>query len=133
MAIASAAKMVLLSGSLGQTVASYLTTLEMTVDDHCCTHSRIHIGSIVIDFIMWSLGVTILIEFDLHFLSGNHTFAYSFYEVLSRRVVFMCSQWDLGCLTGQIKSTLISADAMAASTLRSTGRVGVGLDWIGFV
>ena len=30
----------------------------------------------------------------------------------------------LGCLKGQIKSTLISADATAASTLRPTGRIG---------
>ena len=30
----------------------------------------------------------------------------------------------LGCLKGQIKSTLISANATAASTLRPTGRVG---------
>ena len=43
---------------------------------------------------MWSLSATLLIEFGLGFLSGNHTFAYSFNEVVSCRVVFVCSWWE---------------------------------------
>ena len=70
--------------SLGQAMASYLAILEMMVDD---------LGYVCIDFIMWSLSVTILIEFDLGF-SANHTFAYSFNEVVSFQVIVICSQWE---------------------------------------
>ena len=55
----------------------------MAVDHRCCTHSLVYLGSICIVFIMWFLSATILTEFGLGFLSGNHSFAYSFNEVVS--------------------------------------------------
>ena len=96
----------------------------MAVDDSCNTHSLVYLGSICIDFIMWSFSATILIEFGLGFFSGDHTYAYSILEVVSsgRSRVFLVG--SLVALRGKTKSTLIYADATVASTLRPTGRVG---------
>ena len=71
--------------SLRQAVAS-LTILDLVVGDHCCTHSLFYLGSVCIDFIMWSLSDTILIEFDLGFLSGNFCFLLQWGCVLSGHI-----------------------------------------------
>ena len=56
-------------------------------------HTLVYLESGCIDFIMMSLGVTILTEFDLGFLSGNYTFAHSFNKIVSHRVISPCSWW----------------------------------------
>ena len=66
--------------------ACLLTILEMVVD----------LGSVSVDFIKWPLGVTILIEFDMGFLSGEHTFVHSFNGAVSLRVVPTYSWWKIG-------------------------------------
>ena len=55
----------------GQVMASCLTILKMAVDDHHCSHSVIHLGSVSVDFIMWSLNY-ICVEFSLGSCSGDH-------------------------------------------------------------
>ena len=85
---------VVIQESLGKAAASYLTILEVAVDEHYCTHSLVYLWSVCIDFIMWSLSVTILLKIDLGLLSGTHTFGYSFNEAVSCRIVFVCSQWE---------------------------------------
>ena len=72
--------------SFGQSAAGCRTILEMAVDDRRCPSSLVHFGAISVDFIMWSLCFTKLIELNLGFLSGDHAFTYSFNEVV-------CS-WD---------------------------------------
>ena len=74
--------------SFGQVAASCLTILEMAADDHCCpTLSRLSWIRRV-DFVMWSLPVTILIEFGLGFMSGcnilylSGAFSYDLHERL---------------------------------------------------
>ena len=80
--------------SFGQLAAGCLTILEMVVDDHCCPHSphpfwshqcKHHHGILVLR----------LIEFSLGFLSGDHTFAHSFSEVVSRdrHRAFVVASW----------------------------------------
>ena len=49
---------------------------------------------------MWSLCVMILIELSLGFLSGDHTFAYSFNEVVSLGIIIVRSWWKVGCPHG---------------------------------
>ena len=83
--------------SFGQLAAGCLTILEMAVDDRRCPHSIVHFGAISVNFIMWSLCFTILIEFSLGFFSGVHTFALSFNEVGSLGIVIMRSWWKAGC------------------------------------
>ena len=73
MAVASGAKTVLLSGSLGQLAAGFLTILEMAVYNYRCPHSLVKFGAISINCIVWSLWPVILIELSLGFLSGGHT------------------------------------------------------------
>ena len=63
--------------SFGQLAAGCLTILEMGVDDRRCPHFLIHFGAISVDFIIWSLCFTILIELSLGFLSGDHAFTSS--------------------------------------------------------
>ena len=82
--------------SFGQLEASCLTILEMAVDDHHCPESLLYLGSICIDFIVSSLSVMILFEFDLGFLSGNHTFAHSFNEVVFHWVILAYTWWEAG-------------------------------------
>ena len=60
--------------SFGQLAAGRLTIMEMAVDDRCCPHSLVHFGAISVNFIMWSLCFTKLIELSLGFLSGDHAF-----------------------------------------------------------
>ena len=60
--------------SFGQLAVGCLTILEMAVDDRRCPYSLVHFGAISIDFIMWSLCFTILIELSLGFLSGDLMF-----------------------------------------------------------
>ena len=82
--------------SFGQLAARCLTILEMAIDDRCCPHSLIHFGAISLDFIMWSLCFMILTELSLGLLSGDHTFVYSFNEVVSLGIIIMCSWWKVG-------------------------------------
>ena len=79
-----------------QLAAGCLTILEMLVDDCRCPHSLIHFEAISVNFIMWSLCFTILTEFSLGFLSGDHTCAHSFNEV-SLGIVIVCSWLKAGC------------------------------------
>ena len=84
----------------GQRSAIRLTILEMAVDDCCCPHSLVNLRSVSGDFIMWSLSIAILSEFDLSPFSCDHAFADPFSEAVSLRFVFMCS-WRKGwCLQG---------------------------------
>ena len=69
--------------TFGQLGAGCLTILEMAVDDRRCPHSLVHFGAISVDFIMWSLCFTKLVELSLGFLSRDHAFTYSFNEVVS--------------------------------------------------
>ena len=69
----------------------------MAVDDRCCPHSLIHFGAISVCFIMWSSCFVILIELSLGFLSGDHTFAYFFNEVVSLGIIIVHSWWKVGC------------------------------------
>ena len=75
--------------SFGHLAARCLTILEMAVDDCRCPHSLVHFGAISVDFIMWSLCFTKLIELSLGFLSGDHAFTYSFNEVVSLGIIVM--------------------------------------------
>ena len=83
--------------SFGQLVAGCQTILKMAVDDRCCPHSLIHFGAISVYFIMWSLCFMILLELSLGFLSGDHTFAYSysFNEVVSLGIIIVRSWWKV--------------------------------------
>ena len=85
--------------SFGQLAAGCLTILEMTVDDCRCPHSLVHFGAIV-DFIMWSLCFTKLVELSLGFLSRDHAFTYSFNEIVSLWIIVMRSWWKVGCSQG---------------------------------
>ena len=78
----------------GQLAADCPTIQEMAVDHCCYPHSLVHIGTISIEFIMWSLGFMILIEFSLGFLSGDHTFADCFNEAVSLGIIIVES-WVL--------------------------------------
>ena len=69
----------------------------MVVDDGHCPKLLIHFGAVSVDFIMWSLQFTILIELSLGSLSGDHIFAYSFKEFVSFGIVIVCSLWKAGC------------------------------------
>ena len=121
MAVTSAAKMVLLSGSLldswRQVVSPFWKWRLMTA----AAPTLVHFGAINVDFIMWSLCFTKLIELSLGFLSGDHAFTNSFNEVVSLGIIVMRS---LGVLRGQTNSALISAEVMASSTLRPMGGAG---------
>ena len=86
--------------SFGQLAAGCLTILEMAVDDRRCPHSLVHFWAISVDFIMWSLCFTKLIELSLGFLSGDHAFTYSFNEVVSLGIIVMRSWWKVGCPQG---------------------------------
>ena len=72
-AVASAANMVLLFGSLldswRQVVSPFWKWRSMAVDDRCCPHSLLNLRSVSVDFIMWSLSIAILSEFDLSLFS----------------------------------------------------------------
>ena len=100
MAVASAAKMVLLSGSLldswRQVVSPFWKWWLMTA----AAPTLVHFGAISVDFIMWSLCFTKLIELSLGFLSGDHAFTYSFNEVVSLGIIVMRSWWKVGCPQG---------------------------------
>ena len=76
--------------SFRQLAASRLTTLEMEVDDNCRPHSLVNLRSVSIGFIMWSLSIAILSEFDLSLFSCDDAFAYPFNEPVSLQIVFMC-------------------------------------------
>ena len=91
----------------GQLAAGCLTILEMAVDDHCCPHSLVHFGAISVDFIMWSSCFMILIELSLGFLSGDHTFAYSFNEVVSLGIIIVRSWWKVGWTQGADSAVVI--------------------------
>ena len=82
--------------SFGQLAAGCFTILEMAVDDH----SLVHFGAISVDFIMWSLWFTILIELSPGFLSGDHEFSLSFNQVVSLGIIIVCSWWEVGCPQG---------------------------------
>ena len=82
--------------SFRQVAASCLTIQEMAVDDCRCPHSLVHFGAISIDFITWSSSFMILIELSLGFMYGDHTFAHSFNEVVSLRIIIVCSRWKAG-------------------------------------
>ena len=86
--------------SFGQLAASRLTILEMAVDYRCCPHSLVDLRSVSVDFIVWSLSIAILSEFGLSLFSCDHAFADPFNEVMSLRIVFMCSWWEGWCLQG---------------------------------
>ena len=86
--------------SFGQSAAGCLTILEMAVNDGCCPHSLNHFGAISVNFTMWSLCFTKLIEFSLRLLSGDHAFTYSFHEVVSLWIIVMRSWWKVGCPQG---------------------------------
>ena len=86
--------------SFGQLAASRLTILEMAVDDRCCPHSLVNLRSVSVDFIMWSLSIAIVSEFGLSLFSCDHTFAHPFNEVVSLRIIFMCSWREGWCLRG---------------------------------
>ena len=100
MAVASAAKMVLLSGSLldswRQVVSPFWKWRLMTA----AAPTLVHFGAISVDFIMWSLCFTILIELSLGFLSGDHAFTYSFNEIVSLGIIVVRSWWKVGCPQG---------------------------------
>ena len=83
--------------SVGQLAAGCLTILGIAVDERCWPHPLIHFGATSVNFIMWSLSFTILIELSLGSLSGDHTFAYSLNEVVSLEIVIVCSWWKTGC------------------------------------
>ena len=76
--------------SFRQLAASRLTTLEMEVDDNCRPHSLVNLRSVSVGFIMWSLSIAILSEFDLSLFSCDGAFAYPFNEAVSLQIVFMC-------------------------------------------
>ena len=86
--------------SFGQLAAGCLTILEIAVDERRCPHSFINFGAISVDFIMWSLCFTMLIELSLGFLSGDHAFNYSFNEVVSLGIIVVRSWWKVGCPQG---------------------------------
>ena len=86
--------------SFGQLAAGCLTILEMAVDDRRCPDSLVHFGAISVNFIMWSLCFTVLIEFSLGFFSGDHSFAHTFNKVVSLGIVIMRSRWKAGCPQG---------------------------------
>ena len=124
MAVASAAKMVLLSGSLldswRQVVSPFWKWRLMTA----AAPTLVHFGAISVDFIVWSLCFTKLNELSLGFLSGDHAFTYSFNEVMSLGIIVMRSWWKVGCPQGQTNLALISAEVMAFSTLKPMGGAG---------
>ena len=82
--------------SSGQLLARCLTNLEIAVDDHRSPDSLVYLGSVCVNFIMWPMSAMILFEFDPGFLSGDHTFAQSFNEFVSRWVIFMRTWRDVG-------------------------------------
>ena len=86
--------------SFGQLAAGVSTILEMVVDDRRCPHFLVNFGAINVDFIMWSLCFTILIELSLGFSSGDHAFIYSFSEVVSLGIIVVRSWWKVGCPQG---------------------------------
>ena len=86
--------------SFGQLAAGCLTMLEMVLADRSCPHSLVYFGTISVDFIMWSLCFSKLIELSLGFLSGDHAFTYSFNEVVPLGIIVMRSWWKVGCPQG---------------------------------
>ena len=80
--------------------ACCLTILEMAVDGRRCPQSLVYFGAISVDFIMWSLCFTKLIELSLGFLSRDHALTYSFNEVVSLGIVIVRSWWKVGCPQG---------------------------------
>ena len=83
--------------SFGQLAAGCPIILEMAGDGPRCPHSLVHFGAISVDFIVWSLCFTKLIELSLSFLSGDHAFTNSFNEVVSLGIIVMRSWWEVGC------------------------------------
>ena len=61
----------------------------------------VHFESISANFIVSSLWLTILIELSLGPVSGDRAFAYSFNEVVYRRIVMMRSFSKAGCSKGE--------------------------------
>ena len=92
MVVASAAKMVLLSGSLYDSWQQVVSPFWKWWLMPAAAPTFVHFGAISVDFIMWSLCFTKLIELSLGFLSGDHAFAYSFNEVRWP----LCTGWTLG-------------------------------------
>ena len=100
----------------GQLAAGCLTILEMAVDDRWCPHSLVHFGAISVYFIMWSACFMILIELSLGCLSGDHTFTYSFDEVMPLGIVIVHSWWKVGCPQGA-DSALVMPDIAKPSSI----------------
>ena len=100
MVVAPPAKMVLLSGSLldswRQVVSPFWKWRLMTT----AAPTLVIFGAIGVDFIIWSLCFTILIEISLCIFSGDHTFTYSFNEVVSLWIIVVRSWWEVGCPQG---------------------------------
>ena len=86
--------------SMPQWLGTQQKLMEMAVDDCRCPHSLVYFGAISVDFIMWSLCFTKLIELTLGFLSRDHAFTYSFNEVVSLGILIMRSWWKVGCPQG---------------------------------
>ena len=97
MAVASAAKMVLLFGihfdSWSRIVSPSWKWQLMTA------------ATISVNFIMWSLSFTILIELSLGFMSADHTFGHSFNGVVSFGIVII-SWWKTGWGSGYTSSPI---------------------------
>ena len=96
----------------------------MAVDDRRCPHSLVHFGAISVDFIVWSLCFTILIELRLGLLSGDHAFAHSFNEVVSLGIVIMRSWWKVGCPKGKDQFGIDLCRGHGFLYLRPTGGAG---------
>ena len=95
--------------SFAQLAAGCLTFLEMAVDDCRCPHILVHFGVISgVNFIVWSLYFTIVIELSLGFLFGEYTCAHPLNDVFLG-TLFVRSWWNAGCPHGQTNSALISA------------------------
>ena len=75
---------------------SWLTILEMAVDESSGPIFLIHLGAINVGFIM-SLSFVIGIDMSLDFLSGNHTNGHYSNEIVSFGIIIMRSWWNARC------------------------------------
>ena len=95
MAVASVKMVLLFCNIFGHVATGCLTILEMAIEDCRFLHPLVHLGSVSVHFIIWSLSCTIRIEFDLGLLSGDHTFAHSVNEVVSPICVYVSYMYHI--------------------------------------
>ena len=99
-----------------QLAAGCLTILEMAVDDRCCPTRSFILEPSVYTSSCDPRASWYSLNLGLGFLSGDHTFAYSFNEVVSLVIVIVHSWWKVGCPQGA-DSALVMPDIAEPSSI----------------